>query len=48
MNVIAMKKELKNPTKEEIKQYLSGNLCRCSGYMSQMRAIEKYLQEESV
>ncbi len=43
MNVLAMERELKDPTVEEIKEYLSGNLCRCSGYMSQLRAVEKYL-----
>jgi len=43
MNVIAMKRELDNPTEEEIKQYLVGNLCRCTGYMGQLRAIKKYL-----
>ena len=43
MNVLAMKKELINPTEEEIKLYLSGNLCRCTGYMGQLRAIKKYL-----
>ena len=30
MTVLAMKKELKNPTEEEIKHYLTGNLCRCT------------------
>lgn len=44
MSVIAMEKELVNPTELEIKQYLSGNLCRCTGYMSQLRAIKKYLE----
>lgn len=44
MNVLAMKKELINPTELEIKQYLSGNLCRCTGYMGQLRAIKKYLE----
>lgn len=43
MNVLAMEKELKNPSEEEIKSYLAGNLCRCTGYMAQMRAITKYL-----
>lgn len=43
MNVLAMEKELKNPSEEEIKNYLAGNLCRCTGYMAQMRAITKYL-----
>ncbi len=44
MTVLAMEKELKDPNEEEIKQYLSGNLCRCTGYVSQMRAITKYLR----
>ena len=46
MNVLAMERELKNPSEEEIKEYLAGNLCRCSGYMSQLRAIRKYLLEK--
>jgi len=44
MTVLAMEKELKDPSKKEIKQYLSGNLCRCTGYVSQMRAITHYLE----
>lgn len=43
MNIFAMKRELKDPTEDEIKKYLAGNLCRCTGYMGQMRAIKKYL-----
>ncbi|MFA9423898.1 MAG: (2Fe-2S)-binding protein [Sedimentibacter sp.] len=43
MNVLSMKDELKNPTEDEIKKYLEGNLCRCTGYMGQLRAIKKYL-----
>ena len=43
MNVLAMVRELEDPGIEEIKEYLAGNLCRCTGYMGQMRAIEKYL-----
>ena len=33
MNVLAMTKELEDPTEEEIKEYLAGNLCRCSGLL---------------
>lgn len=44
MSVIAMSKELKNPTDEEVADYLSGNLCRCTGYMGQKRAIRKFLE----
>lgn len=44
MNVLAMKRELVNPTDDEIKEYLAGNLCRCSGYASHMRAIHKWME----
>lgn len=43
LTVISMKDHLKNPTDDEIKNYLVGNLCRCSGYEVQTRAIKKYL-----
>ena len=43
MNVLAMVRELHDPTEEEIKEYLAGNLCRCTGYMGQLRAIKKYM-----
>ena len=44
MNVYAMLQELKDPTEEEIKEYLAGNLCRCSGFVSQTRSIQKFLK----
>lgn len=43
MTVLAMKNELKNPSEDDIKHYLAGNLCRCSGYVGQLRAVKKYL-----
>lgn len=43
MNVLAMKNELVNPTDEEIIHYLTGNLCRCTGYMGQLRAVKTFL-----
>ena len=43
--VYAMGQENKNPSKEEIKHYLVGNLCRCTGYIGQERAIRLYLEE---
>ena len=48
MTVLAMKKELINPTDEEIIHYLTGNLCRCTGYMGQLRAVKKYLEVVSL
>ena len=46
LTIYALKKEYKNPTDEEIKNYIVGNLCRCSGLQSQMNAIKAYLKEE--
>ena len=43
MTVLAMKKELSRPTEAEIIHYLTGNLCRCTGYMGQLRAVKVYL-----
>ena len=41
--VHALKKENPHPTDEEIKDYMVGNLCRCTGYLSQQKAIKAYL-----
>ena len=42
MNLLAMERELKDPTEEDIREYLAGNLCRCTGFVSQGRAIKAY------
>lgn len=44
MNVIAMERELSDPSLDQIQEYLAGNLCRCSGFVGQTRSILKYLQ----
>jgi len=44
MNVFAMLEETKEPTEEEIGEYLAGNLCRCSGFMGQTRSILAFLK----
>ena len=41
--VHALKKENPHPTDEEIKDFMVGNLCRCTGYQSQQKAIKAYL-----
>jgi carbon-monoxide dehydrogenase small subunit len=43
MNAMALFRENQNPTEQEIREYLAGNLCRCSGYESQIRGIQAYL-----
>lgn len=48
MNVLSMEKECKNPSVDDINRYLSGNLCRCSGYEGQLRAIKAYLQSKDL
>lgn len=44
MNAIALLRENASPTEEEIKEYLAGNLCRCSGYEGQLRGILAFLE----
>lgn len=44
MNVLAMERELTNPTEADIDEYLAGNLCRCTGFVSQKRAILAWLK----
>jgi aerobic carbon-monoxide dehydrogenase small subunit len=50
MGAVALLRENPNPTEAEVREYLSGNLCRCTGYQSiiagVMRAAE--LQAEAV
>ena len=48
MNAIAMLRENPDPTDEEILSYLTGNLCRCSGYEGQLRGIKSYLEFKKV
>ena len=43
MNTIALRRENPDPTDDEIRAYLAGNLCRCSGYEGQLRGIRSYL-----
>ena len=43
MNTIALLRENPDPTDDEIRAYLAGNLCRCSGYDGQLRGIRRYL-----
>ena len=44
MNALALFRENPEPDVDEIKEYLAGNLCRCSGFVGQTRSIKKYLE----
>jgi aerobic carbon-monoxide dehydrogenase small subunit len=39
LTVKAMLDEIDNPSDEEIREYLAGNLCRCAGYADILRAV---------
>ena len=44
MNAIALFRENPEPTDDEIKRFLAGNLCRCSGYEGQLRGIHAFME----
>lgn len=43
MNTVALLRENPDPTDDDIRAFLAGNLCRCSGYEGQLRGIRAYL-----
>ena len=43
MNALALFSENPEPSEDEIKEYLAGNLCRCSGYEGQLRGIQSFI-----
>lgn len=45
MNTIALPRENPDPTDDDIRAFLAGNLCRCSGYEGQLRGIRNYLNQ---
>ena len=45
MNTLALLRENPAPSDDEIRAYLAGNLCRCSGYEGQLRGIRAYLDQ---
>lgn len=47
MNTIALLRENPDPTDDEIRAFLAGNLCRCSGYDGQLRGIRAYLDSRA-
>lgn len=39
LSVLALLNENPSPTEDEIREYLSGNLCRCGSYLNIMKAV---------
>ena len=46
MNTIALLRENPEPSDDDIRAFLAGNLCRCSGYEGQLRGIRAYLDSK--
>lgn len=46
MTSYALLKEIPQPSDGEIKEYISGNLCRCTGYVNIIKAIESAAAKE--
>jgi xanthine dehydrogenase iron-sulfur cluster and FAD-binding subunit A len=45
MSSVMLLEEIKQPTRDEIRQAISGNLCRCTGYYSILAAVEQAVKE---
>ena len=43
MNTIVLHRQNPYPDEDEVKEFLSGNLCRCSGYEGQLRGIMNFV-----
>jgi aerobic carbon-monoxide dehydrogenase small subunit len=46
LSVKALLDEIDDPSEEEIREYLSGNLCRCAGYADILRAVRSAVQKK--
>jgi len=47
LTAVALLKENSSPSKEEIKDYMRGNLCRCTGYVQTIKAIKSCAEEQN-
>jgi aerobic-type carbon monoxide dehydrogenase small subunit (CoxS/CutS family) len=45
MTLDAWLKTHPNPTEQEVRETLSGNLCRCTGYAAIVRAVMDFVRE---
>ena len=47
VNTIALLRDIPDPTDDQIRAWLAGNLCRCSGYDGQLRGIRAFLDRRA-
>jgi carbon-monoxide dehydrogenase small subunit len=45
MTCSALLERNKNPSEQEIRQAISGNLCRCTGYLNIVKAVQHAAQK---
>ena len=45
MNAISLFRKNPTPDRQTIEEYMAGNLCRCTGYEGQTRALLRYAQK---
>jgi len=45
LSSVALLKETSNPSEEEIREYLAGNLCRCGSYKNILMAINNLIKK---
>jgi carbon-monoxide dehydrogenase small subunit len=44
LTAVAMLKQYPNPSEDDIRHFLSGNLCRCTGYQNIVKAVQQAAQ----
>lgn len=44
MSILYLQSVVSNPSEDEMRHYLNGNLCRCTGYEGQLRAVKRYFE----
>jgi carbon-monoxide dehydrogenase small subunit len=47
MNALALLEEKPNPTESEVSAWISGNLCRCTGYVKIIKAVMSVTGEQN-
>lgn len=47
LSTVALLNENPNPSEEEVREYLSGNLCRCGSYQNILKAVKRVTQRSN-